>query len=166
MSTTQTPYTFPGNDGTTTNRGLERRGAWAIIPDFWLQVLWRKLRIEAELAARSSQIFALAGEAYRVGREDRGEYGEPHAGRIFTRRALNPDETGIWPRAATAGELATRTFKSVSQEIFAGSTGEGHTLSDFEFESVMREAYDATAGRVPFLAGLIVQSTRSAIEAM
>jgi 4-hydroxy-tetrahydrodipicolinate synthase len=28
----------------------------------------------------------------------------------------------------------------------------------------MREAHDATAGRVPFLAGLIVQSTRAAIE--
>ncbi len=76
-------------------------------------------------ATYEGDVFALAGEAYRVGREDRTEYGEPHAGRIFTRRALNPDETGVWPRAATAGQLATRTFKAVSQEIFAGSTGAG-----------------------------------------
>lgn len=48
--------------------------------------------------------------------------------------------------------------------VAGGSTGEGHTLTDGEFSSVMREAYDATDGRVPFLAGLIVQSTRAAIE--
>ena len=48
--------------------------------------------------------------------------------------------------------------------VAGGSTGAGHTLTDSEYASVMREAYDATAERVPFLAGLIVQSTRSAIE--
>ena len=48
--------------------------------------------------------------------------------------------------------------------VAGGSTGEGHTLNDAEFASVMKEAYDATADRVPFLAGLIVQSTRAAIE--
>lgn len=48
--------------------------------------------------------------------------------------------------------------------VAGGSTGEGHTLTDGEYASVMREAYEATAGRVPFLAGLIVQSTRAAIE--
>ncbi|MFL6663056.1 MAG: dihydrodipicolinate synthase family protein [Rhizobacter sp.] len=48
--------------------------------------------------------------------------------------------------------------------VAGGSTGEGHTLTDAEYEAVMREAYEATAGRVPFVAGLIVQSTRDAIE--
>ena len=48
--------------------------------------------------------------------------------------------------------------------VAGGSTGEGHTLTDAEFSFVMQEAYEATAGRVPFLAGLIVQSTRAAIE--
>jgi len=48
--------------------------------------------------------------------------------------------------------------------VAGGSTGEGHTLTDAEFASVMQEAYEATAGRVPFLAGLIVQSTRAAID--
>jgi 4-hydroxy-tetrahydrodipicolinate synthase len=47
--------------------------------------------------------------------------------------------------------------------VAGGSTGEGHTLTDAEYEAAMREAYEATAGRVPFLAGLIVQSTRDAI---
>lgn len=47
--------------------------------------------------------------------------------------------------------------------VAGGSTGEGHTLTAAEYEAVMREAYEATAGRVPFVAGLIVQSTRDAI---
>lgn len=48
--------------------------------------------------------------------------------------------------------------------VAGGSTGEGHTLTVPEYETVMREAHDATAGRVPFVAGLIVQSTRDAIN--
>jgi len=48
--------------------------------------------------------------------------------------------------------------------VAGGSTGEGHTLTDSEYELAMREAYEATANRVPFVAGLIVQSTRDAIE--
>jgi 4-hydroxy-tetrahydrodipicolinate synthase len=48
--------------------------------------------------------------------------------------------------------------------VAGGSTGEGHTLTDAEYDAVMRESYEATAGRVPFVAGLIVQSTRDAIN--
>jgi uncharacterized protein (TIGR04551 family) len=35
---------------TSTNNGFERRGAQALIPDAWIQILWNKLRVEAELA--------------------------------------------------------------------------------------------------------------------
>jgi 4-hydroxy-tetrahydrodipicolinate synthase len=48
--------------------------------------------------------------------------------------------------------------------VAGGSTGEGHTLTDNEYDAMMREAYEATASRVPFVAGLIVQSTRDAIQ--
>ncbi|HVZ43544.1 MAG TPA: dihydrodipicolinate synthase family protein [Ramlibacter sp.] len=48
--------------------------------------------------------------------------------------------------------------------VAGGSTGEGHVLNEAEFDQAMREACEATAGRVPFIAGLIVQSTRDAIE--
>ncbi|MAQ84706.1 dihydrodipicolinate synthase family protein [Psychromarinibacter halotolerans] len=48
--------------------------------------------------------------------------------------------------------------------VAGGSTGEGHTLSHSEFVTAMTEAHSATAGRVPFVAGLIVNSTRDAIE--
>ena len=37
-------------DSTAADNGLERRGAQAFVPDLWLQVLWTKLRFEAEAA--------------------------------------------------------------------------------------------------------------------
>lgn len=48
--------------------------------------------------------------------------------------------------------------------VVGGSTGEGHTLSRDEFVKVMHESHSALAGRRAFLAGLIVNSTREAIE--
>ena len=48
--------------------------------------------------------------------------------------------------------------------VAGGSTGEGHTLSFDEFVRVMHETHDALGGRKPFVVGLIVNSTREAIE--
>jgi 4-hydroxy-tetrahydrodipicolinate synthase len=48
--------------------------------------------------------------------------------------------------------------------VAVGSTGEGHTLSADEFAAAMKEAHDAVDGRVAFVAGLIVNSTREAID--
>ncbi len=48
--------------------------------------------------------------------------------------------------------------------VAGGSTGEGHTLSFDEFVRVMHQTHDALAGRKPFVVGLIVNSTREAIE--
>lgn len=48
--------------------------------------------------------------------------------------------------------------------VVGGSTGEGHTIGAEEFNKIMRASYDALASRKPFVAGLIVQSTRDAIE--
>ena len=45
-----------------------------------------------------------------------------------------------------------------------GSTGEGHTLSTDELRQLVGAALDAAAGRVPVIAGIIVDSTRQAIE--
>jgi len=57
------------------------------------------------------------------------------------------------------------TIKSGANGVVAGgSTGEGHTLSSPEFIDAMSATHDAVAGRVPFIAGLIVNSTREAIE--
>jgi len=43
-----TPIT---SDASSTNNGLERRGAYAFIPDGWIQLLWNKLRVEGEFAS-------------------------------------------------------------------------------------------------------------------
>ena len=45
-----------------------------------------------------------------------------------------------------------------------GSTGEGHTLSADELRQLVGVAVDAAAGRAPIIAGIIVDSTRQAIE--
>ncbi len=48
--------------------------------------------------------------------------------------------------------------------VAGGSTGEGHTLSTEEFVESMEATHEAIAGRVPFVVGLIVNSTIEAIE--
>jgi 4-hydroxy-tetrahydrodipicolinate synthase len=45
-----------------------------------------------------------------------------------------------------------------------GSTGEGHTLDHDEYRDLMAATVDATKGRVPVIAGIIVDSTRDAIR--
>ena len=53
---------------------------------------------------------------------------------------------------------------SVHGLVVGGSTGEGHTLTTDELRRVVGAAVDEAAGRVPVLAGLIVDSTRQAVE--
>jgi 4-hydroxy-tetrahydrodipicolinate synthase len=45
-----------------------------------------------------------------------------------------------------------------------GSTGEGHALDAEEFRDLIAATVDAAAGRVPVIAGIIVDSTRDAIR--
>jgi 4-hydroxy-tetrahydrodipicolinate synthase len=45
-----------------------------------------------------------------------------------------------------------------------GSTGEGHALDDGEYRELMAATIEAVAGRVPVIAGIIVDSTREAIR--
>ena len=54
--------------------------------------------------------------------------------------------------------------KGVNEIVVGGSTGEGHTLGADEFTKVMYASHDALGGRKPFIVGLIVNSTREAIE--
>lgn len=68
---------------------------------------------------------AAAGAPYRIGREPRAEYGEPHAGRIFTRYEERSAESEMFPFAAAKGLINLRPFDLCSGRIFPGSTGEG-----------------------------------------
>ncbi len=45
-----------------------------------------------------------------------------------------------------------------------GSTGEGHSLSTAELRTLVGAAVEVAAGRIPVIAGIIVDSTRLAIE--
>jgi len=74
------------------------------------------------------------------------------------------DEAGNLVRGALKSQIDFMVESGVRGVVAGGSTGEGHTLASAEFVAAMTEAYEATAGRVPFLAGLIVQSTREAID--
>ena len=49
VASNQTPITVDTST-TSANNGMEARRFWSFTPDLWLQFLWNKLRIEAELA--------------------------------------------------------------------------------------------------------------------
>jgi len=68
---------------------------------------------------------AAAGAPYRIGRESRAEYGEPHAGRIFTRYEERSTEDEKFPFEAAHGFIKLRPFDLCTGRIFPGSTGEG-----------------------------------------
>lgn len=74
------------------------------------------------------------------------------------------DEQGNLVKGALKAQVDFMVDSGVRGVVVGGSTGEGHTLSHPEFIQAMREAYEAVDGRVPFVAGLIVQSTREAID--
>lgn len=74
------------------------------------------------------------------------------------------DEAGNLVKGALKHQVDFMVASGVRGVVVGGSTGEGHTLSRDEFIASMNEAYEATAVRVPFVAGLIVQSTREAID--
>lgn len=99
--------------------------------------------------------------------------GQPLAGRSLD---LSAALTGILPPLAmpfdARGDIVYPAIREqidlmvdrgVRGVVVGGSTGEGHTLDRDEFARVMRESHAALAGRVPLVAGLIVNSTREAI---
>lgn len=74
------------------------------------------------------------------------------------------DRNGDLVPAAIAEQVDFMIEQGVHGMVAGGSTGEGHTLNDADFTTSMRAVHDAIDGRVPFLAGLIINSTRAAIE--
>jgi 4-hydroxy-tetrahydrodipicolinate synthase len=73
---------------------------------------------------------------------------------------------------AKNGDLALQHLKAQVDWMVAagctgvaagGSTGEGHTLDREEYRDLISAATEAAAGRIPVVAGIIVDSTRDAI---
>lgn len=74
------------------------------------------------------------------------------------------DDVGRLVPGALAEQIDFMVDAGVRGIVAGGSTGEGHTLSTDEFVTAMNEAHDAIGGRVPFIVGLIVNSTSEAID--
>lgn len=70
-------------------------------------------------ATYTGDLAALAGVSYRSGRESTKEYGEPHAGRLFTRWIQ-----GRFPEEAARGALNLKA-KATTLGLYSGSSGEG-----------------------------------------
>jgi uncharacterized protein (TIGR04551 family) len=109
------------------NNGLERRGAEVLIPDFWVQVLWNKLRLEAEFATifgslenspvsakinapLQVRMFGLSTQAEFRAVEDklRISFGSGWASGDPNVEGLAPGPNGLQPRK---GEGAISTFR-------------------------------------------------------
>ncbi|MEO7110123.1 MAG: TIGR04551 family protein [Polyangiaceae bacterium] len=126
----QNPYTGVADNGTTPNNGLDLRGAWAIIPDAWLQVLWRKFRIEGEFASIWGSIqklpggfqdtnnpvkirqYGLAAESEYRAIEDklRIKFGFGWASGDPWVEGLNPGSSGLQTEGNTRGPISTFHF--------------------------------------------------------
>ena len=78
-------------------------------------------------ATYEGDLLANAGVPYRVGRESRSEFGEQHAGKIFTAGGTEGGSEGVgeYRRDAAAGDLNLKIWGEVSKEILTDSTGEG-----------------------------------------
>lgn len=68
---------------------------------------------------------ALSGIRYRVGRESRAEYNEPHAGVIYTKKCVEKGSSQRFSTDAVEGRLKIRTFPGsmCKEEILPESTG-------------------------------------------
>jgi uncharacterized protein (TIGR04551 family) len=61
VAPTTDPLTIDYSTSQADNNGLEPRRAWAVIPDVWVQALWRKLRFEAEMVTVQGQLGYVTG---------------------------------------------------------------------------------------------------------
>jgi hypothetical protein len=71
-------------------------------------------------ASYEGDLMAIASVDFCLGRESREIFGEPSAGRVFTRWLR-----GVHPRAAAEGRLNLVTAKATTSDPLPGSTGEG-----------------------------------------
>jgi len=78
--------------------------------------------------------------------------------------AMPFDSRGEVVHSALAEQIDHAVASGVGGIVVGGSTGEGHTLDRDELAKIMHESHKALAGRRAFVAGLIVNSTREAIE--
>lgn len=74
------------------------------------------------------------------------------------------DENGDIKEAAIRANVRFLLDKGVHGICFGGSTGEGHTLTGDELVTIAEACASEVNGRVPLIAGIIVNSTRDAVQ--
>lgn len=74
------------------------------------------------------------------------------------------DENGKLALDRVGSQVEFMISAEVHGIVAGGSGGEGHTLDRHEFKDLMQAVVEAIDGRVPFVAGIIVNSTDEAIE--
>ena len=74
------------------------------------------------------------------------------------------DEDGEIDEVAVRAQVGWMADQGVHGLAVGGSTGEGHALDRDEFFRLIEIVTDAAAGRLPIVAGIIVDSTREAIR--
>jgi len=85
-------------------------------------------------ATYEGDLMAEAKTPYRVGREARAEFDEPHAGVVFAEDVGNENALVKYPRDAVEGRLNLRGFRITTGRIFPGGTGEGdHAVQAYNF---------------------------------
>ncbi len=128
VDTTQNPNPMTQNTSGN-NNGLQRRGAYAFIPDLWVQALWKKFRFEAELATIQGSIQAtpqsadlanpipvrqwgLTTQTEFKAIEDklRINFGFGWASGDPWVQSLNPGSTGLQPELNGHGPISTFRF--------------------------------------------------------
>lgn len=78
--------------------------------------------------------------------------------------AMPFDKSGEIVYSALGEQIDHAIEKGVGGIVVGGSTGEGHTLDRDEFAKMAHESHKAVQGRGAFVVGLIVNSTREAVE--
>ena len=73
-------------------------------------------------------------------------------------------EAGDLDEAANRQQIRYLIETGVHGVVVGGSTGEGHTLATDELRRAVSSALDEAAGRIPVVAGIIVDSTREAVR--
>lgn len=94
-------------------------------------------------------LLPLAQVAYRVGRESRKEYQEPHAGRVYMRSSKTPPDEATALLAEKHDRLNLRKFPGCQEMVLPESTGEGDSnVQAFNYRTTLTSD---PANRIPVI---------------
>lgn len=83
-------------------------------------------------------LLAAAGAPFRVGREARAEFDEPHAGKVFLRQLEKPPTAERARLAAAHERLNLRRFEGFQEIVPGASTGEGDgNVQAFNYRTIL-----------------------------